>query len=105
MLVLEALILGKDCVLDLTTDDFHRTTAGNSALNHTHMIDLTEISEVRRGNSISEVIETVDELLSRVGESVNPEISELYDVTAATYELQLSEFLLSHSQHSSKSID
>jgi len=99
-LILEALILGKDCVLDLTIDDFHRTTAGNSALNHTHMIDLTEITEVMRGNSIMEVIEAVDELLSRVDKSTKPKISDFYDVGAATYEIQLASFLLSHASHS-----
>lgn len=104
-LILEALILEKDCVLDLTTDDFHRTTAGNSALNHTHMIDLTEISEVIRGNSIMEVIEAVDDLLSRVDDPIKPNISDLYDVAAATYEVQLASFLLSQSPHSRKSID
>lgn len=93
-LILEALILGKECVLDLSIDDFHRTTAGNSALNFTHMIDLTEIRTIDRGNSVSEVIAVVDRLLSRVDPYVSPDISHLFDVGAATYEEQLLSFLL-----------
>lgn len=95
-LMLEAMLLGKLCVLDLTVDDYHRTTAGNSALRHTHMRDLTAISGIPRGESITDLITTIDSLLESNVERMHYDISHLYNVNDRTYGEQLEAFLIAN---------
>jgi hypothetical protein len=92
-LLLEAMLLGKTCVLDVTLDGFHRTTAGNSARRHTHMLDLLAVTSLPRGKSVTELISTIDSSLQNSMNYKNYEISHLYNVSDKPFDIQLLGFL------------
>ena len=92
-LLLEAMLLGKTCVLDVTLDGFHRTTAGNSARRHTHMLDLLAVTSLPRGKSVTELIYTIDSSLQNSMNYKNYEISHLYNVSDKPFDIQLLGFL------------
>jgi hypothetical protein len=98
-LILESLAIRKKCVLDLTTDGFHRTSAGNSASWHTHMLDLTVIHDLPRGNTIDELCYQIDQLLQQPANCLHLDIEHLYNTSEKIYRNQLLHFLLS-AQHS-----
>ena len=98
-LILESLAIRKKCVLDLTNDGYHRTSAGNSALWHTHMIDLTDIKELPRGNTIDELQYQVDQMLQQQANCLHLDIENLYNTSEKLYRDQLLQFLLT-AQHS-----
>jgi hypothetical protein len=98
-LILESLAIRKKCVLDLTNDGYHRTSAGNSALWHTHMFDLTDINELPRGNTIDELHYQVDQMLQQPANCLHLDIENLYNTSEKLYRDQLLQFLLS-AQHS-----
>jgi hypothetical protein len=92
-LILEALICNRKVVLDLTTDRFHRTTAGVSALRHTHIRDLTDVPTIPRGNSIPELISLVKFAINDPTCCVRHEIKHLYNRDEPLYRQQLAQFL------------
>jgi hypothetical protein len=98
-LILESMAIHKKCVLDLTNDGFHRTSAGNSALWHTHMLDLTVINDLPRGNTIDELCHQVDQLLQQPANCLHFDIAHLYNTSEKPYRDQLLQFLVSE-QHS-----
>ena len=98
-LILEALLMNKKCVLDLTHDGFHRTTAAISAVWHTHMIDLLEISGLQRGNTVAELQQLVDHGLHSSNDSSQLQIQHLYNSDDLPYRDQLLHFLLT-AEHS-----
>ena len=99
-LLLEAMLVGKPCVLDLTIDDYHRTTAGISARRHTHILDMTAVSGIPRGETIPELIKTVDLMLESNLETMDYDISHLYNVNDPPYEEQLESFLIANTKTS-----
>ena len=92
-LLLEAMLLGRTCVLDVTLDGFHRTTAGNSARRHTHMLDLLAVTSLQRGKNVTELISTIDLSLQNSMNYKNYEISHLYNVADKPFDIQLMGFL------------
>ena len=97
-LILEAMLLGKTCVLDITHDGFHRTTAGNSARRHTHMLDLLAVTSLPRGENLAELVSTIDSSLEKSMHYKNYEISHLYNVTDQLFDIQLMTFLTGNTE-------
>lgn len=93
-LMLEAMLVGRPCVLDITSDKFHRTTAGNAARRYTHMKDLVAVSELARGETIEQLTVEVEKILDADVVGINYEIGHLYDTTAVSYAEQLTSVLL-----------
>ncbi len=95
-LMLEAMLLGRPCVIDLTTDKFHRTTASNAAKHFVHMHDLLAVPDLDAGRTISEILSAVDALLAKDVESMDYDIDHLYNTADALYGEQLLAFLTAH---------
>jgi lipid A disaccharide synthetase len=95
-LMLEAMLVGRPCVLDITSDKFHRTTAGNAARRYTHMKDLLAVSELARGETIEQLTMEVEKILDAGVAGIDYEIAHLYDITTASYTDQLLSVLLAH---------
>jgi hypothetical protein len=95
-LMLEAMLVGRPCVLDITSDKFHRTTAGNAARRYTHMKDLLAVSELARGETIEQLSMEVEKILDAGVAGIDYEIAHLYDITTASYTDQLLSVLLAH---------
>ena len=93
-LMLESMILGRPCVIDVTEDVFHRTNASNSAQNFVHMKDLLAVEQLKIGHTIDEVVKCVDELLSIGSKTTKYNMTHLYDVSAPLYIDQLMSFFL-----------
>ena len=95
-LILEALICKRKVVLDLTTDNFHRTSAGNSAKKHTHIRDLTDVSTIPRGYSVQELISEIKRVLDDRNDCAHHKIDHLYETVDPLYSDQLFDFLCFH---------
>lgn len=95
-LMLEAMLVGRPCVLDITSDKFHRTTAGNAARRYTHMKDLLAVSELARGETIEQLTVEVEKILDTDVAGINYEIGHLYNTAAVSYAEQLLSVLLAH---------
>ena len=93
-LMLEAMLVGRPCVLDVTSDKFHRTTAGNAARRYTHMKDLVAVNELARGETTEQLTLEVEKILDADVVGINYEIGHLYDTTAVSYAEQLTSVLL-----------
>lgn len=93
-LMLEAMLVGRPCVLDITSDKFHRTTAGNAARRYTHMKDLVAVSELARGETIEQLTVEVEKILDADVVGIDYEIGHLYDTTAISYTEQVTSVLL-----------
>ena len=92
-LMLEAMLLGRPCLFDLTTDPYHRTTASNAAKHFLHMRDLLAVPNLHIGNTINEILAGIDELLALETGLISYEISHLYKTKDALYSEQLLAFL------------
>jgi hypothetical protein len=92
-LMLEAMLLGRPCVIDLTTDPYHRTTSSNAAKHFVHMHDLLAVPKLDTGRSIPELLAAIDVLLAKDSESMDYDISYLYNTADALYGEQLLAFL------------
>ena len=92
--MLEAMLIGRPCVLDITSDKYHRTTAGNAARRYTHMRDLLAVRELARGETHEQLIIEVNRVLESGVASMDYGIHHLYDTTAASYVEQLKSVLL-----------
>jgi hypothetical protein len=92
-LMLEAMLLGRPCLFDLTTDPYHRTTASNAAKHFLHMRDLLAVPNLHIGNTINEILAGIDELLALETDHISYEISHLYKTKDALYSEQLLAFL------------
>jgi len=95
--ILEAMLLGRPCILDNTNDRMHRTTAGLAMDSYTHLQDLKDIKELKSADSVEEIYDYVLGILDSKIEYFNYEMSDLYSLENATYDLQLIEYLVSHS--------
>lgn len=94
-LMLEAMLLGRPCLIDLTTDPYHRTTASNAAKNSLHMQDLLAVPDLQIGYTIDEILAGVDELLAHESDSISYDISHLYKTRDVLFSEQLLAFLSS----------
>jgi len=95
--ILEAMLLGRPCILDNTNDGMHRTTAGLAMNNYTHLQDLKEITGLKLADSVEEMYDNVVWIVDSKIESFNYEMSHLYSLDDPPYKLQLTEYLVSHS--------
>jgi len=93
-LLLEAMLVGRPCVLDITSDKFHRTTAGNAAQRYTHMRDLLAVRDLARGETIDQLISAVNKVLDAGPTKVSYEIEHLYDTGGLSYAEHLTSILL-----------
>ena len=93
-LMLEAMLVGRPCVLDITSDKFHRTTAGNAAQRYTHMRELLAVRDLARGETIDQLISAVNKILDAGTTTVSYEIEHLYDTGGPSYAEQLTSILL-----------
>ena len=93
-LMLEAMLVGRPCVLDITCDKYHRTTAGKAAQRYTHMRDLLEVRDLARGESIEQIISAVNTILEANISKVSYEIEHLYDTHGSSYAERLTSILL-----------
>jgi hypothetical protein len=93
-LMLEAMLLGRPCVLDITCDKFHRTTAGKAAQRYTHMRDLLAVQDLARGETIDQLISAVSSTLEANIAKVSYEIEHLYDTRGLSYAEHLTSILL-----------
>ena len=92
-LMLEAMLLGRPCIIDQTTDPYHRTTASNAAKHFLHMQDLLTVPNLHIGNTIDEILAGIDDLLALETGLISYEISHLYKTKDALYSEQLLAFL------------
>ena len=92
-LILEALLVGRVCVLDLTHDGFHRTTAGNSAKWHTHMQDLTVITNLPMAHSKEDLVQEIHKAIDQGKPCMHLGISHLYNLHEPLFREQLAAFL------------
>ena len=92
-LMLEAMLMGRPCVIDLTTDPYHRTTASNAAKHFVHMHDLLAVPKLDAGKTIPELLAAIDALLAKDADSVDYDIDYLYNTAEAPYGEQLLAFL------------
>ena len=93
-LMLEAMLVERPCVLDITSDKFHRTTAGNAAQRYTHMQDLLAVRDLARGETIDQLISAVITILEANIAKVSYEIEHLYDTGELSYAEHMTSILL-----------
>jgi hypothetical protein len=100
-IVLEALLIGRPCLIDLTDDGFHRTTAAISARRHTHMLDLVQIGALPVSRTIEDLLSQSERMVSSGATSHHHDLSQLCDFSDPCYADQLTSFLTNHHSHSS----
>ena len=93
-LMLEAMLVGRPCVLDVTCDKFHRTTAGKAAQRYTHMQDLLAVRDLARGESVEQLISAVSTILEANIAKVSYEIEHLYNTGDLSYAEHMTSILL-----------
>ena len=93
-LMLEAMLVGRPCVLDVTCDKFHRTTAGKAAQRYTHMQDLLAVRDLARGESVEQLISAVITILEANIAKVSYEIEHLYNTGDLSYAEHMTSILL-----------
>jgi len=99
-LMVEAMLVNRRCVLDLTIDSFHRTTSGLMAKKFTHVLDLTAIQQIPRGETIDGLIFEITKLLEEDGPNcAHYPIDNLYNTRDKSYADQLISFLQAKSLH------
>lgn len=95
-IVLEAMLIGRSCILDLTDDGYHRTTSAISARRHTHMLDLNYISNLPVANTLDQLISQVERLLEGSDTLNYNGLSRICDFGHSLYSPQLANFLVTH---------
>jgi hypothetical protein len=99
-LMVEATLVNRKCVLDLTIDKFHRTTSGLMAKKFTHVLDLTAIQQIPRGETIDGLILEINKLLEEDGPNcAHYPIDHLYHTRDRPYADQLISFLQARSSY------
>ncbi len=92
-MMFEAMLLERPCIIDGTSDQFHRTNAASAIRNYTHMRDLLSVSNLPIANEADEILEHIGSLIEKKVQFVNYEMEHLYDKGDRTYSVQLKEFL------------
>lgn len=95
-IVLEAMFIGRPCILDLTDDGYHRTTSAISARRHTHMLDLNFIPGLPVAKTVEQIGPLVEQLLISNAAISRNEVSHLCDLSKPLYSAQLSNFLVTY---------
>jgi len=94
-MVFEAMLLDRPCVIDGTSDQFHRTNAASSIRNFTHMKDLLTVTNLPIANDVEEMLKLIVAMIEKKIQFVNYEMSHLYDKKQPSYSIQLKKFLIS----------
>ena len=98
-LMVEAMLVNRKCVLDLTIDKFHRTTSGLMAKKFTHVLDLTAIQQIPQGATINGLIFEINKLLEDDSNCAHYPIDHLYNTRDRPYADQLISFLQARSSY------
>lgn len=93
-MVFEAMLLDRPCIIDGTSDRFHRTNAASSIQNFTHMRDLLTVTNLPIANDVEEMLKLLVAMIEQKVWFVNYEMSHLYDKKQPTYSAQLKDFLI-----------
>jgi hypothetical protein len=93
-MVFEAMLLDRPCIIDGTSDRFHRTNAASSIQNSTHMRDLLTVTNLPIANDVEEMLKLLVAMIEQKVWFVNYEMSHLYDKKQPTYSAQLKDFLI-----------
>jgi hypothetical protein len=93
-MVFEAMLLDRPCIIDGTSDQFHRTNAASSIRNFTHMRDLLTVTNLPIANDVEEMLKLLVAMIEQKVRFVNYEMSHLYDKKQPTYSAQLKDFLI-----------
>lgn len=93
-MVFEAMLLDRPCIIDGTSDQFHRTNAASSIRNFTHMKDLLTVTNLPIANDVEEMLKLLVAMIEQKVHFVNYEMSHLYDKKQPTYSAQLKDFLI-----------
>lgn len=95
-MMLEAAILGRPCVLDLTVDDFHRTSSGNFGKWCLHLQDLINVSTIDKANDMSELVALVERYLQDRIPTIRHDVSHLYNSNDKSFRDLLADFLVNN---------
>jgi hypothetical protein len=93
-MVFEAMILGRPCIIDGTSDQFHRTNAASAIQNYTHMKDLLTVTNLPIANDVEEILKQLVAMIEQKVQFVNYEMNHLYDKKQPPYSAQLKDFLI-----------
>lgn len=93
-MMLEAAILGRPCVLDLTTDDFHRTSAGHMSQKCLHLQDLIRVPTIDKAYSKSELVTLTESKVRYRTEEIHHDIRHLYNRDERCFRDLLTDFLM-----------
>lgn len=95
-LMVEAMLMNRPVVLDLTKDAYHRTSSGIISTKFTHIFDVTEIDSIPRGNTVSKLIEAIEIEIAKKTDCAHYPIEHLYDMSPPLYSDQLISMILSN---------
>ena len=93
-MVFEAMLLDRPCIIDGTSDQFHRTNAASSIRNYTHMKDLLTVTNLPIANDAEEMLRLLVAMIEQKVQFVNYEMHHLYDKKQPLYSAQLKDFLM-----------
>ena len=93
-MMLEAMAIGKPCILDLTDDGIHRTTSRKSYHKFSHMQDLESIPELPIAKSIDEIVDQIRSFERHATSAIDYSMSDVVNLEPRSYFEQLSEFIL-----------
>jgi hypothetical protein len=93
-MVFEAMLLDRPCIIDGTSDQFHRTNAASSIRNFTHMKDLLTVTNLPIANDVEEMLKLLVAMIEQKVQFVHYEMSHLYDKKQPPYSAQLKDFLI-----------
>lgn len=94
-MVFEAMLLDRPCIIDGTSDQFHRTNAATAIQNFTHMKDLLTVKNLPIANDVEEILRLLVAMIEQKVQIVNYEMNHLYDKKQPSYSTQLKMFLVS----------
>lgn len=95
-IVLEAMLIGRPCILDLTDDGYHRTTSAISARRHSHMLDLNYVSNLPVANTVDQLAFQAERLLKGNFVQNYTGLSRLCDLSDSLYTTKLANFLVTY---------
>lgn len=94
-MVFEAMLLDRPCIIDGTSDQFHRTNAATAIQNFTHMKDLLTVANLPIANDVEEMLRLLVAMIEQKVQFVDFEMHHLYDKKQPSYSTQLKMFLMS----------
>jgi hypothetical protein len=93
-MVFEAMLLDRPCIIDGTSDQFHRTNAATAIQKFTHMKDLLTVTNLPIANDVEELLRLLVAMIEQKVQFVNYEMNHLYDKRQPSFSAQLKDFLI-----------